>query len=720
MSADITQGVPVVLVADDDMAGRLLVRESLEQAGLRVVEAGNGLEAVARFIEFQPQLVLLDVVMPEMDGYTACAALRKLPGGQAVPILMLTGLDDIESINRAYEVGATDFATKPVNWLVLRHRVRYMLRAGQVLDELHRSEARLTAAQRTARLGSWEWDLVSGRGHWSSEVYRLLGYEAGKFWPDYGKFMDRVHPDDRGAIDAAVEAARAAGTPYAVDHRITLPDGTIRHLHVQGLVDCDTNGRPVLMLGTIQDVSERKQAEERIRTLAYYDSLTHLPNRQLYNEQLNFALSSARRHTSKVATVLFDLDHFKRINETLGHSVGDRLLVAVAERLRQCLRDYDAVSRAEVVSSKSGTTLARLGGDEFILAMADIDRAEDAAKAAHRLIQAMQTPFRLDEHEIVMTASIGISLYPDDGEDTETLLKNADSALYHAKDAGRNNYQFYNQSMNAKALARLSLEGSLRRALEKQEFLLHYQPQVDARSGAIVGAEALIRWGHSDLGLVSPLDFIPLAEESGLIVPIGEWVLQTACAELKAWQDAGNGTLRMAVNLSGRQFRQHDLVETVQRAIGAAGIDPQSLELEITESVLMQDASETARLLDNLKALGVKLSVDDFGTGYSSLSYLKRFPIDSLKIDRSFIRDIASDPDDAAITTAILAMAGGLGLEVVAEGVETMEQLGFLRGRKCQMIQGYLFSKPLPSEQIRALLCEQIAGKTLWRMTEQS
>ena len=399
MSTDNLQSRQVVLVADDDMAGRLLARELLEQAGLHVVEAENGLEALARFCEVQPQLVLLDVVMPEVDGYEVCATLRKLPGGQAVPILMLTGLDDVESINRAYEAGATDFATKPINWQVLGHRVRYMLRAGQVLDELHRSETRLTAAQCTARLGNWEWDLVSGRGHWSAEVYHLLGYKVGEFWPDFEKFIERVHPDDRGAIGAAVAAARTAGTPYAVDHRVSLPDGTIRHLHVQGLVDCDTNGRPVLMLGTIQDISERKQAEERIRTLAYYDSLTHLPNRQLYNEQLNFALSSARRHTRKVATVLFDLDHFKRINETLGHSVGDRLLVAVAERLRQCVREYDAVSRAEVVSSKSGTTLARLGGDEFILAMADIERVEDAAKAAQRLIQAMQVPFQLDDRD---------------------------------------------------------------------------------------------------------------------------------------------------------------------------------------------------------------------------------------------------------------------------------------------------------------------------------
>ena len=717
MSTDTTRSAPIVLIADDDMASRLLVRESLEQAGLHVEEAVNGLEALALFYKHQPQLVLLDVVMPEVDGYEVCKTLRKMPGGQAVPVLMLTGLDDVESINHAYEAGATDFASKPINWLVLRHRVRYMLRAGQVLEELQRSQARLTAAQHTARLGNWEWDLISGRGYWSSETYRLFGYEPEEFWPNYDKFIERVVPDDRGEIDAAVVAARTAGTSYAVDFRVALPDGTIRHLHVQGLVECDANSQPVFMLGTLQDISELKQSEERIRTLAYYDSLTHLPNRQLYNEQLHFALSSARRHASKVATVLFDLDHFKRINETLGHSVGDRLLVAVAERLRQCVRDYDAIGRAEAVSSKSGTTLARLGGDEFILAMADIDRVEDAAKAAQRLIEAMESPFILDDHEIVVTASIGISLYPDDGGDAETLLKNADSALYHAKDAGRNNYQFYNQSMNAKALARLSLESSLRRALDNREFLLHYQPQVDARSGAIIGAEALIRWRHPDLGLVSPLDFIPLAEESGLIVPIGEWVLQTACAELKAWQDAGNGVLRMAVNLSGRQFRQQDLVGTVQRAISTAGIDAQSLELEITESMLMQDASETTRLLDSLKALGVKLSVDDFGTGYSSLSYLKRFPLDALKIDRSFIRDIATDPDDAAITVAILAMAGGLGLEVVAEGVETIEQLTFLRNLNCQMIQGYLFSKPLSSEQMRALLCEQTAGKTLWSMT---
>ena len=574
MRSDLSTLPPLVLVADDDVASRLLACEVLKRAGLRVIEAGSGREALLRFGESQPQIVLMDVMMPEMDGYEACAALRAMPGGQTVPILMLTGLDDVDSINRAYQVGATDFATKPIKWLVLAHRVRYMLRAGQVFNDLHRSELRLTTAQHNAHLGNWEWDLASERGYWSEEVYRLLGYEAGAFRPDFRKYRERVHPDDYPSLDAAVEAARAHGTPYSIDHRIVLPDGTIRHLHVKGLVDPDTSGRPALMLGTIQDVTERKQAEERIRTLAYYDSLTQLPNRQLFYEQLNFSLSGARRHLNKVAMLLFDLDHFKRINDTLGHSVGDRLLVAVAERLRQCVREYDAVGRASAVPSSGATTLARLGGDEFILAMAEIDRSGDAANAAQRLIQTMQAPFHLDAHEIVVTASIGISLYPDDGDDTETLLKNADSALYYAKDEGRNNFQFYTKLMNASASARLSLEASLRRALEKQEFLLHYQPQVDTRSGIIIGAEALIRWQHPDLGLVPPLDFIPLAEENGLIVPIGEWVLQTACTELKVWQDADYGSLRMAVNLSGRQFRQQGLIETVRRALHAANVDP--------------------------------------------------------------------------------------------------------------------------------------------------
>jgi diguanylate cyclase (GGDEF)-like protein len=521
-----------------------------------------------------------------------------------------------------------------------------------------------------------------------------------------------VHPDDRALIEAAVEAARTAAKPYAVDHRVVLADGSLRHLHAQGLVERDASGRPALMAGTLQDITERKQAEARIRTLAYFDPLTELPNRQLFHEHLQAALHGARRRQTKVAVLLFDLDRFVHVNEAFGHTIGDQLLRRVAERLRLGVRNTDTLSRPEPQAT-AGPSLARFGGDEFIVALTDVAAEADVARVAQRLIESMGEPFVLGDREITVTGSLGISLCPDDGQDAETLLKHANSALYHAKNAGRNNYQFYTESMNAKAWSRLSLENALRRALDREEFELHYQPQVDSASGAILGAEALIRWQHPDLGMVPPTDFIPLAEESGLIVPIGAWVLETACAELRRWMTAGS-PVRVAVNLSARQFRQQDLVSLVQATIAASGVDAALLELEITESVLMHDARQAVRLLESLRALGVKLAVDDFGTGYSSLSYLKRFPIDALKIDRSFIRDVPRDADDAAIATAIAAMARSLELEVVAEGVETAEQLAFLHARACRVVQGYLFSRPVPADALRALLAAQRRGQLRW------
>ncbi len=355
--------------------------------------------------------------------------------------------------------------------------------------------------------------------------------------------------------------------------------------------------------------------------------------------------------------------------------------------------------------------MARLGGDEFILTINDIARGEDAAKIARRIMEALNEPFKLEEQEVFVTGSIGISLFPHDGKDADTLLKNADSAMYHAKDAGRGTYQFYNASMNAAALQRLAMENSLRKALERQEFLLHFQPQIDVATGRIIGAEALVRWRHPDLGMVAPNDFIPLAEETGLIMPIGEWVLRAACAQGKAWRDEGLGEMIIAVNLSGRQFRQQPLVHTVDEIVKSTGFDPRCLELEITESILVQSVEDTITALKRLKDMGLRVSVDDFGTGYSSLTYLRRFPIDTLKIDQSFTRDIATDPGDAAITAAIIAMAEGLKMAVIAEGVETPEQRDCLRERGCRLMQGYLFSRPVPADQFRLLLQKQAAGE---------
>jgi len=437
---------------------------------------------------------------------------------------------------------------------------------------------------------------------------------------------------------------------------------------------------------------QRKRAEETVEHQAHYDWLTDLPNRMLFVDRLTLALANANRYRKMLAVLFVDLDRFKTIVDTLGHATGDRLLRGVAERLRSCL--------------EKGDTLARLGGDEFVVLLPQIQRADKAVKLAQKILEGLKPSFNFDGHDLHITTSIGISLYPYDGEDADTLLKNADTALYRAKEQGRNNYQLYTPAMNARAFERLALENSLRKALERGEFLLHYQPQIDANHGQVTGMEALVRWQHPDLGLVYPAEFIGIAEETGLIVPLGEWVLRTAAAQNKAWQKAGQLPVCVAVNLSARQFQQHDLVETVARILKETELDPQWLELEITESIAMQNADYTIVILRDLKEMGIRIAMDDFGTGYSSLSYLKKFPIDTLKIDQSFVRDLTSDSNDAAIANAIIVLAHSLKLQVVAEGVESSEQALYLRERQCDKFQGYLFSNPLAAEPFEAYLRE--------------
>jgi diguanylate cyclase (GGDEF)-like protein/PAS domain S-box-containing protein len=681
---------------------RAFLRDALEAEQFRVIEAVDGSQAVRLFADQKPELILLDVSMPVMDGFEACAAIRHMPGGDTTPIMMLTGHDDYESVSRAYEVGATDFGAKPINMLVLVHRIRYMLRSRRTFDKMLQSEERLAKAQRLARLGNWEWDLKSGEVHWSEEMYRLFGIDPGNWMPSRDKQLERVHPVDKETVSRALVEALRNLKPYSLDFRIVHPDGTERFVHEEAEVVFDAGGAAVRMLGATQDISDRKEVEGQIRLLAYYDGLTLLPNRRLFMEKLDLALENTRRREGSLAVLFLDLDRFKQINDTLGHGTGDRLLQGVAERLRKCLRSSDAVARGEALTTPDD--VARLGGDEFIMSITNITRGEDAARVARRVQEALEAPFKLDENEVFVTASIGISLFPQDGTDLESLLKNADSAMYHAKDAGRSNYQFYSKSMNAASLQRLTLENKLRRALEREEFQLYFQPQIDVRSWSIIGAEALIRWRHTDLGIVSPADFIPLAEETGLILPIGEWVFRTACAQAKAWRDAGHGPLVMAVNLSGRQFRGKTLVQMIGHLIHAFDLDPRRVELEITESVLMQSVDETVNTLKALRGMGPRIAVDDFGTGYSSLSYLRRFPIDTLKLDQSFIQDSVKDRGTAAIVAGVIDMAHGLGVEVIAEGVETAEQRTLLFQDGCHVMQGYLFGRPVPAPEFERLL----------------
>lgn len=454
----------------------------------------------------------------------------------------------------------------------------------------------------------------------------------------------------------------------------------------------DEAGQTTHFVSVFTDISQLKQDKARLEFLAHHDALTHLPNRTLFEDRLQEALNRAQRHAGKVGLLFIDLDRFKNINDSLGHGVGDLLLQAVTSRLKECVRKTD--------------TVARLGGDEFTVLLDELAEPQHAAKVAEKLLAALAQPFKLGGHDLVTSASIGISCYPDDGSDTQTLLKNADAAMYAAKESGRNTYRFFSAEMNASALEMLVMTSNLRVALERDEFFLNYQPIVDLASGNVSALEALLRWKHPELGMIPPVRFIPLAEDSGLIIPIGDWVLKQACAQMKAWQIRGIAPGRMAVNLSVRQFKQKELAQRIAAILNETGLAPQCLELEITESMVMQDPAEAEKVLDQLHEMGIQLAIDDFGTGYSSLSYLKRFPIDFLKIDRSFVQDIPGNPDDVAITRGIVALAKSLDLWVIAEGVETEQQHAFLKAEGCEEAQGYLWSKPRSAEELETLLRE--------------
>ncbi len=520
----------------------------------------------------------------------------------------------------------------------------------------------------------------------------ITGYPRDEFLA-LPTFWEILHPDDKDEVQRrGLARQQGESVPNRYEIRIIRKDGEERWLdYSAGVVEY--GGKPAVM-GTAFDITERKHAESQIASLAYHDTLTGLPNRLLFSDRLEQAILQGQRRTWRLGVLFLDLDRFKVINDSLGHGVGDRLLQALARRIASTLRSED--------------TVARLGGDEFTLLLPNVGRVEDVTLVAEKLLEAVRRPVRIDNSELFVSASIGISLFPDDGDDPDVLVKNADTAMYRAKELGRDNYQLYAPAMNATAVERLALETSFRRALSRDELLLYYQPILDLATGEPIGVEALLRWNRPGVGLVSPLDFIPMAEATGLILPIGPWLLKTACSQVKRWHATLRPGLRLAMNLSARQFQQPDVAASVQRALHAADFPADCLDLEITESWAMQNADAAILTMRELKALGISLSIDDFGIGYSSLSYLKRFPIDKLKIDRSFIKDIPCDPDDTAIVAAVLALAHSLKLKVVAEGVETEEQREFLATRGCDQAQGYLFGRPLPAEECERLLRSRV------------
>lgn len=709
-----------VLVVEDDPNYFILVNERLSahrNPSFELIRSKHLESGLERLREGDIDVVLLDLMLPDSEGLSSFVTLHK--AFPLIPVIILTSVDDDNIAGQAIDHGAQDYLTKgSFDRQLLVKSICYAIsrnRSQVQLQKYYRETeaSRRILQDREERFGSLVANIPGAvyryvRGadqEWRFEfVSDVIGDVTGT--PPSGfiggmisKYTELILPQDLSLFQDAFDRVVHEGGAYSVDYRIRHVSGDFRWVHDQGRSIRDAEGRCVHVDGVISDITERTQEKERFNHLVYYDALTNLPNRELFMDRLEQAVAQARRKKETGAVLALDLDHFKRINDTLGHSIGDQLIKAVSVRLLKTLYDSD--------------TVTRISGGTFAVILSRIMKPEHAENVANKILTAFKSPFLIQEHELFTSCSVGIALFPDDGETGDVLIKNADAALHTSKERGKNRFQLYSSSNANNSFERLVLENSLRRALERDEFRLFYQPEVDLRTGKVVAVEALIRWQHPDLGFIPPLEFIPIAEETGLIHPIGEWVLRTACEQKRLWDAEGFNSMRVSVNLSARQFHYANIVDMTAEILKKTGVVPAELDFELTESTIMDHLEETTKTLQQLKSMGVHISIDDFGTGYSSLMYLKTFPIDTIKIDRSFIKDVTTDPDDQAITQAIISMAHSLKLDVVAEGVETRDQLELLKSQDCDVVQGYLFSKPIPAPEIPPLLSNGIIGKSL-------
>ncbi|MCK9388879.1 MAG: EAL domain-containing protein [Sulfuritalea sp.] len=661
----------------------------------------------------KPDLILLDVLMPGMDGYDVLTCLRDNPATRDIPVIFVTGLDSTEDEEKGLELGAVDYIAKPYHPPIVLARVRTQLELKRARDFLanhnrileEQVEARtaelLKSEERYRRITEGLTDYLytvrieNGRAVEATQspaCAAVTGYAAEEFAANPHLWIQMVVPEDREPVLERVRQILEGNDVSSIEHRIIQKNGETRWVNDTIILFKDVSGKLLSYDGVIKDITERKRYQAQLERQANFDDLTGLPNRNLLTDRLVQAIARCRQDGKQLTVLMFKLDRFKEIADSLGRGIGDKLL----RKISGCLGTV----------GETADTLAYLGGDEFVLLAKDGEIGETVS-IAHDILKALAQPFLAEERELFLFASIGIAMFPQDGEDGETLLKNAGAAMYRAKASGGNNFLFYSAEMNAHSLERLNLENELRHAIERDELRLYYQPQMSLRSGELIGMEALVRWQHPLRGLLPPMEFIPLAEKTGLIVPLGEWVLRTACAQNRAWQTEGLSAVAVAVNLSVRQFEGQDMVALTKQVLRETGLDPSYLELELTESAAMDNADAFVGITEALKGLSVTLSIDDFGTGYSSLSYLKRFALDRLKIDQSFVRDIVQDPGSAAIAVAVIALAHSLGLSVIAEGVETEAQLNFLRVRGCDEMQGFYFSRPLPATEFEQLLRER-------------
>jgi diguanylate cyclase (GGDEF)-like protein/PAS domain S-box-containing protein len=689
------KSIKILLLVEDNPGDARLLREMFNDQGMHKTELTHvecmG-EAEKHLAEREVDIVLLDLGLPDAQGVGAVRRVRA--AAPRIPLVVLTGTDDESLAAQALQEGAQDYLIKgQIDARGLLRALRYAIERKSMEEALFVEKERaqvtlncigdavvctnisgeITFLNLVAeRMTGWSWQEATSRP--MTEVFRILDATSRETTPNP---MQRAIGQNRTVhLPSNCILIRRDGFEIPIED-------SVAPIH-------DRQGQATGAVIVFRDVSAARAMALQMAHSAQHDFLTGLPNRMLFNDRVNQAIGLAPRHNKKVAVLFLDLDGFKHINDSLGHPIGDKLLQSIAKRLVDCVRGSDTVSRQ--------------GGDEFVVLLSEMEQSEDAAISALRILQAVAEPHSIDKHDLHVTASIGVSVYPDDGQDAETLIKNADTAMYQAKENGRQSYQFFKPAMNVRAVERQSIEENLRRALERQEFSLHYQPKISLRTGEITGAEALIRWTHPTRGPVSPAQFIPVAEDCGLILPIGQWVLREACKQAHDWISAGLPLATMAVNISSMEFREDNFLEGVFATLKETGLDPKSLELELTESVLMKRAESAASVLKTLRSSGVQIAVDDFGTGYSSLSYLRKFPIDALKIDQSFIRQISTTPDDTTIVTAVISMGRSLNLRVVAEGVETLEELSFLQAHLCDEAQGYYFSRPILPEHFAKLL----------------
>ncbi len=685
---------PLVLIVDDDPMMRFLVRETLESRNFRVAEATDGAEGLALAAALRPDLILMDVQMSGLDGYTACSRLRATHYGQHIPILMMTALDDFQSILRAYQVGATDFITKPLNFGLLEFRLDYMLRAKVMGDELRNSEAALATAQRIAGLSHWEYQPGVGFTRWTTQTCEILGLTSDVTIADVDQLLQFVMPGDRDLLRAAFRDCMQTTHDAAIEYQVKDSVGGVRIIQQHMLRQARLDGVECVV-GTVQDITERRRAEQQIHDLAFYDGVTGLPNRTLLEQRLEAMLAAVDEQDLQVTVLIINLDHFQRFNEHFGHVLGNELLRALGRRLTGNLR-RDTGDNRSIASNPD--LVARIAGDEFCLVSTRTDAEVSGLSLAQRVHECLHLPFAIGGEQLSVTVSIGVAVSSAEIRQPEELLRHANLAVNHAKRRGRDNTELYAPDMEVRAEQRLSLETKLRQAIGTAQISLHYQPKLRTNTLEVTGMEALVRWEHPELGRIPPIEFIPIAEETGLILPLGEWILREACRQTVAWHTQGFTGLVCAVNISAAQFRDQNLPQRITAILHETGAKPHQLQLELTESLVMQDEILGMAMLNQLKALGISLAIDDFGTGYSSLSYLKRLPVDIVKIDQSFVRELREESDDAAIVEAVVALAHSLRLKVVAEGVEQKIQLDFLRRRGCDEVQGYLLAKPMPSE----------------------